>query len=231
MYERISACLDGDLSRADLSPLERVELDRLEALLDEVAAHLRTRPMPDLTDAVMSRIDRLSPRSTSLWAWLGAWLWTPRTLQLRWRPAYAVGAMAALALLLMPRPAEPPGARPAPIVAAAPEAATAGPADARGNTAPVDTPVYVQFRLEAAGASRVALAGNFTGWEPRYELQETAPGSWSIVLPLRPGVHDYAFVVDGRHWVADPYAPRVDDGFGGANSRIALLPPDAGRRL
>jgi len=95
----------------------------------------------------------------------------------------------------------------------------------------VDTPVYVQFRLEAAGASRVALAGNFTGWEPRYELQETAPGSWSIVLPLRPGVHDYAFVVDGRHWVADPYAPRVDDGFGGANSRIALLPPDAGRRL
>jgi 1,4-alpha-glucan branching enzyme len=84
--------------------------------------------------------------------------------------------------------------------------------------------VYVQFRLEAAGAHEVALAGTFTGWRPEVRLRQTAPGTWSAVVPLRPGVHDYAFVVDGRRWVADPHAPQVDDSFGGVNSRISLPP-------
>jgi hypothetical protein len=46
-------------------------------------------------------------------------------------------------------------------------------------------------------------------------------------VPLRPGVHDYAFVVDGERWVADPNAPQVDDSFGGTNSRISLPPINA----
>ncbi|HEX5727708.1 MAG TPA: glycogen-binding domain-containing protein, partial [Longimicrobiaceae bacterium] len=83
-------------------------------------------------------------------------------------------------------------------------------------------PVYVQFRLEAAGARDVRLAGTFTGWEPSVALRQTAPGEWTALVPLRPGVHDYAFVVDGTTWVADPHATRVDDGFGGKNSRISL---------
>jgi hypothetical protein len=37
------------------------------------------------------------------------------------------------------------------------------------------------------------------------------------------------FVVDGQRWIADPYASQVDDGFGGVNSRISLVPPDAPR--
>ncbi len=51
---------------------------------------------------------------------------------------------------------------------------------------------------------------------------------WSVTVPLEPGVHDYAFVVDGEQWRPDPLAPSVDDGFGGTNSRLALLPPDRG---
>ena len=49
----------------------------------------------------------------------------------------------------------------------------------------------------------------------------------TITVPLTQGVHDYAFVVDGQQWVPDPYAPQINDGFGGTNSRLALLPPDA----
>ena len=52
---------------------------------------------------------------------------------------------------------------------------------------------------------------------------------WSITVPLTQGVHDYAFVVDGQQWVADPYAPQIGDGFGGTNNRLALLPPDSPR--
>jgi 1,4-alpha-glucan branching enzyme len=89
--------------------------------------------------------------------------------------------------------------------------------------------LFVQFRLEAAEASTVRLAGSFTNWQPAYELHQSAPGIWTVTLPLSLGVHDYAFVVDGERWVPDPHAPAVDDGFGGTNSRIALLSPEQPR--
>jgi 1,4-alpha-glucan branching enzyme len=94
---------------------------------------------------------------------------------------------------------------------------------AQGNAAPV----YVQFRLQVESANSVALAGSFTEWLPAYPLQQSADGVWTIVLPITPGVHDYVFVVDGERWVPDPYAPHVDDGFGGTNSRLTLLAPAA----
>jgi 1,4-alpha-glucan branching enzyme len=84
--------------------------------------------------------------------------------------------------------------------------------------------VFVQFRLDAS-ASRVQLAGSFTNWEPRYDLRQSAPGIWTITVPLTQGVHDYAFVVDGQRWIPDPYAPQIGDGFGGTNSRLALMSP------
>lgn len=80
----------------------------------------------------------------------------------------------------------------------------------------------MQFRLEA-DATQVQLAGSFTNWALSYELHQIAHGVWTVTVPLTPGVHDYAFVLDGQRWVADPYAPHVDDGFGGMNSRLTLL--------
>jgi len=49
---------------------------------------------------------------------------------------------------------------------------------------------------------------------------------WTVVVPLEPGIHDYAFVVNGGQWVPDPNAPAFEDGFGGLNSRIAVITPD-----
>jgi 1,4-alpha-glucan branching enzyme len=56
-----------------------------------------------------------------------------------------------------------------------------------------------------------------------YNLHQVAPGQWLVSIPLSQGVHDYAFVIDGSRWVADPYAASVSDGFGGINSRLTLL--------
>jgi 1,4-alpha-glucan branching enzyme len=84
--------------------------------------------------------------------------------------------------------------------------------------------VYVQFRIRVPDARSVQLAGTFTGWKPAYALSRSANGEWTALVPLRPGVHDYSFVVDGDVWVADPNAPQVDDSFGGTNSRISLPP-------
>src|SRR5262249_8877306 len=54
----------------------------------------------------------------------------------------------------------------------------------------------VQFVLRAPGAGRVALVGDFNGWDTsRSPMREERPGVWSVTLPLKAGRHVYAFVV------------------------------------
>src|SRR3954451_21552068 len=208
--DRIHAWLDGDLPLEALSAEERAAAGELGTALEAAAAQLRAAPAPDLSARVMAALPRTAPRSVSdrLGAALG-WLWSPVRVTLR--PAYglAFAAVAAVALALPQAPTPAPGVR-APL---ANEAASAG--------AP---PVYVQFRIAVPGAHSVALAGTFTGWKPAVALRRSADGEWTALVPLRPGVHDYAFVVDGERWGTDPNAPQVDDSFGGTNSRISLLP-------
>jgi hypothetical protein len=183
--------------------------DDIEPVVDETRALLAERPAPDLTRAVLREIAALEPLPAPRRRGFGPrWvhlLWAPRDVSIR--PAIALAGAAAVVVLLA-----------IPYLDRGPDPVT-GPG---GQAAPA---VFVQFRLEAM-ASRVQLAGSFTNWEPRYELREAVPGVWSITVPLTHGVHDYAFVVDGRQWVADPYAPQIGDGFGGTNNRLALLPPD-----
>jgi hypothetical protein len=160
----------------------------------------------------MRRIEGVSPAEPGIWSRLAGLIWTPRRVELQWRPAYAVAAAAAviLFLIVLPYGWRTPAAAPRSLAAA-------GDPDLR---------LFVQFRLDAPDAMDVRLAGSFTNWQPRYELHQASPGLWTITLPLSAGVHDYVFVVDGQRWVADPYAQMVDDGFGGVNSRIALVAPD-----
>lgn len=214
MTDRVHACLDGDLPVSALSDAEQAHLARLEASIDAVAESFRAYPVPDLVDAVMRQLPVMptpvQPRSAG-WRRALEWLWAPHSIQLQLRPAYGLVAAMALAILV-PR---------------ADLLLPTGPASvAETNVTPAAAPVYVQFRLDAANASSVQLVGSFTGWQPGYELHETAPGVWSVLVPLKPGVHDYGFVIDGERWVVDPKAPQVDDQFGGTNSRLSLVPPD-----
>lgn len=212
MNERINACLDGDLPMDDLLPSERLELTELDAVLSRLTADLGSRPTPDLRHAVISRLPALSQSGSPGWRRAIDWLWRPRPIQLRLRPAYALASLAVI--VGAGAAAKEFDATPAPEALA-----IESPAEA--------SHVYVQFRLESPSASRVALAGTFTGWEPEYTLRESEPGVWTVLVPLAPGVHDYAFVVDGSEWVADPAAPQVADSFGGTNSRISLPPMGA----
>jgi len=213
MNDRIHAHFDGELPLEALSAPEQARAAEMRRALDAAATRLRATRAPDLTARVMAALPEAVPRRrvSPLAAALG-WLWNPRPVRIAFRPAYglAFAALGALALTQLDGSPEPAGPIQGRTVAAAPP-----------RSAP---PVYVQFRLEARGASSVQLAGTFTGWEPRVELRETEPGEWTVLVPLRPGVHDYAFVIDGDRWVADPHAPQVDDDFGGTNSRISLPP-------
>lgn len=203
----VKQLLDGELTLAELPPELRAageEALRLVASVDRTPVTLS----PTLDARVMAAVrHRATSRARRVWRWLA----TPRDVELRLRirpwAAWASGlaAAAGVALLLTRPPARVP----------------AGAVAARVATPNV---VFVRFVLYAPGAKRVAVAGTFNQWD-----QTAAPlvpagtgGVWSTTLALPVGQHQYAFVVDGRRWVADPAAPAVDDGFGRRNSVVAV---------
>jgi hypothetical protein len=213
MNERIQQALDGDLDPARLSTPEREELRQAESDFDAVVRSIPVRPIPDLAPAVLARIRREAPQQKRVIVVaadgtprpsLLHWLWKPRPVSFGWRPAYALAATVLIAVLIAGQAMRSHGAG----AAAAPQ-------------------VFTRFVLSIPNANTVALAGDFTGWKPAYTLTRSGPELWTVVVPLEPGVHTYAFIVDGQRWIADPNAPAVDDGFGGTNSRVAVLTPDA----
>lgn len=80
----------------------------------------------------------------------------------------------------------------------------------------------VPFTLVAPQAASVAIVGDFNDWKPT-PLVKNGVGAWETRMRLAPGQYNYAFVVDGSRWVADPAAPKnaVDD-FGSPNSVVTV---------
>ena len=85
--------------------------------------------------------------------------------------------------------------------------------------------IPVQFVLVAPDARSVAVVGDFNNWG----LGDTAlvavnhNGVWSVSATVRTGVHRYAFLVNGKQWVADPTAPRAaGDDFGQPSSALVV---------
>jgi Glycogen recognition site of AMP-activated protein kinase len=187
------------------------QTDPLEQLIVETRAFVDARPVPDFVNVVMGEVEHLeADRAKTPRSWIartGQLLWTPRLVTFAFRPAYTLVAAASVLLL---------------TVVLSNQWSTA---DRLSSTVATQgsEKVYVQFRLQTSEANDVRLAGSFTHWQPQYQLHETAPGLWTVTLPLAPGVHDYAFIIDGQRWVTDPYAAAVQDGFGGSNSRITLV--------
>lgn len=81
-----------------------------------------------------------------------------------------------------------------------------------------DTVHLVRFVLVNPEAKQVALAGDFNGWRSEALVPAAAGGVWSVAVPLAAGRYEYAFVVDGERWVADPALPAARDEFGGEHS-------------
>jgi hypothetical protein len=227
--ERVGADLTGDVMR-------RIHCDSSSTRADGVAGgSARDMSDPDMSDrdasdrtieAIRTRAERdeVEVIRTSNGSGVSAgvrWLWTP--MAVRVRPAWGLmGAAAGLMWLLLPGEG-PHEIRGGGGTGDQTPVGVGAPALVQADDPPPAVLVFVQFRLDAPDASEVALAGSFTGWEPRHPLHRGSDGSWSVLVPLAPGIHDYGFVVDGTRWVVDPSAPRTQDGFGGENSRLAVL--------
>jgi hypothetical protein len=86
-----------------------------------------------------------------------------------------------------------------------------------------DTVYVVRFVLADASAHTVSLVGDFNAWARRATpLVAVKPGVWSAQVALPAGRHEYAFVVDGKHWVADPASVRVADEFDTPSSVVTV---------
>ena len=167
----------------------------------ELAALRDVAVPPALVARVMTQVaDRPTP---SFWQWLRH----PLRVELRVSPAralvLAVGVMAGLTLFLS-HLSHPRG--PAMIASADP------------------SPVLVRFTLDARGAKQVTLAGSFNDWNTdAVKLEDSEQdGHFVATVALRPGLHEYMFLVDGV-WVTDPtVSERRPDGFGRQNALLRL---------
>jgi 1,4-alpha-glucan branching enzyme len=133
---------------------------------------------------------------------LRKWLTAPRTVRLS-----PLGALAAAALVaaLFAGPVE------VRLRGATPSEVTAGTA--------------VQFVLIDPDASSVWLVGDFNDWRrDATRLARTGPsGVWSVDVPLAPGRHAYAFIVDDV-WAPDALAPKAPDSEFGQATSVVVVP-------
>lgn len=206
MRAELQAYLDGELSFAELPEELRPEAKRWERLLDDAQAFGPQRAPSGLE----FRIRRALPRARRKSPVKRAAEWAIRPRSIRVSPLVGLAAAAALAfVIVLPR-----------LEAPAPSTEQAA------GTGSLTT-IYVQFMFEAPSAQTVAVAGDFNSWEPELALTDPdGDGIWTGRLALKPGVHQYMFVIDGSQWLTDPEAGRyVDDGFGNRNAVLVIPGP------
>ena len=100
------------------------------------------------------------------------------------------------------------------------------PVTAPAALAPAAKPIIknvVSLELVKPEAKSVAVAGSFNEWKPeKTPLVSLGNGRWKGDLNVKPGRHEYLFVVDGQ-WLPDPNAKEsVANPFGGTNSVLIV---------
>ena len=88
-----------------------------------------------------------------------------------------------------------------------------------------EVPIQVQFVLDAPRAKRVAVVGDFNAWDGTSHplVRDSASGVWSTVVPVTPGRHVYAFLVDDTVWTLDPRAPKTTDADYGTHQSVMMV--------
>ena len=181
--------------------------DRLKHIAEELKRPVRVSR--SLDDRVMRAVRKL-PRHARFGLW--SRLTTPRRVSVT-PLSWGVLAAAILVFAVL-------GTRS--LVASAFDAQ----ASAFSTSSASKSPQSVQFVLVAPDAKKVAVVGDFNGWDAShvgYQAQHRGGGVWSVTASVPLGHHRYSFVVDDSVWVADPIAPRaVDNDFGVTNSAIVV---------
>jgi hypothetical protein len=198
-----------------------------DGLIDRVAEVLRAAEpaAPDFTVRLMAAV---SAEALSTTAQQGprrvarGWWRRRRTVQLSLSPLGALALAAGLAGFAVFADITMRASN-APVLRTA-FGGTAASAPHKASTPP-DTVHLVRFVFMAPQASSVAMVGDFNNWDRAVTpLRRTGSGgTWTVSVPLPPGPHQYAFVVDGTSWTPDPASTTtVRDDFGTLTSVISI---------
>lgn len=146
-------------------------------------------------------------------------LFLPQKIQ--FRPVYAIAALFLIVLLFLFVPQE--------------ERISDLAEGAEGITEPSDRSVqliaeeeqvvWIRFIFFDEEAVSVAVAGDFSEWDPVALDGEIIEGRqvWTGLVPVSRGEQRYMFIKDGEEWVTDPLAEITrDDGFGNKNAVLIL---------
>ena len=82
----------------------------------------------------------------------------------------------------------------------------------------------VVFSLDAPGAGKVILMGDFNQWNPKIHPMKKDPGGvWKKITMLYPGRYEYRFQVDGQ-WENDPANHRTCPNRFGTYNNVVIVP-------
>lgn len=212
--------------------------DERDETIERVQAALKPLPPTDAhaVARVLSAVHGRTPQPTPRWREFLDWMRMP-SLSIAGASGLVAAALFAGFVVkgqLTPNNSTAPVASAAsnPVnSASAPNAATT-PASATSilpatAVADAERAMPVQFVLDLPDATTVSVVGDFNNWKvDDAPMQKSTRGVWNLTLPVRPGRHEYSFVVDGRRWIADPRAPKArNDDFGKPGSVIVVTTP------
>jgi chromosome partitioning protein len=89
---------------------------------------------------------------------------------------------------------------------------------------PQVVPGGVRFTIVAPRAREVRVTGAFTAWSHEgVPLEREENGTWSAIIDVGPGQHEYRFIIDGV-WVKDPNNEEyIMNEFGQENSVVVVM--------
>jgi len=85
------------------------------------------------------------------------------------------------------------------------------------------TGINREFTYENANATKVSIVGNFNDWNKDANPMVKDGSIWKTNISLKPGKHEYQYVVNDTDWVVDPKeATSVKNKYEGMNSVIEV---------
>ncbi|HEX6982119.1 MAG TPA: hypothetical protein VF181_05115 [Balneolaceae bacterium] len=225
IYRYLNGELDADKERKvlhmiaddeDLRSMLHFEYKLNSVFLGESAWENSSVP-EGFSEGVMNLIaqkEEKAVRESTVWNWLKK-LWAPQPLQ--WRPVYAVATVLLIIGFLSYSPFKKQDK--------AQFLQIANLENSVQQVSSTATEVMLRFIYFDEKAESVAVAGDFSNWEPIELSKQVVNGKkiWTGLVTMSRGEHNYMFVRNGSEWVTDPLAMvHRSDGFGNKNAVIYL---------
>jgi hypothetical protein len=202
----------------ELRVLPQVRPGATQEVLARLAAQQASGPAPVADEADVIPLHRAARRRVIALPWVGLLAVAATLAGFMIRGVLPVREETPV-VAASPEPAPPSGE---PIIdTSAPVALAADAASRTGD----ELAVPVLFVLEAPKARKVELVGDFNGWEGSRTalVRQANTGLWTLTIPLTPGRHVYAFVVNDSVWTLDPRAAKAKDPDFGTEQSVVIV--------